>query len=376
MSHYKLKIPARVNVLGNPADANEGDFATISMAVDIFAGAEIEACETVRLAKAQSEDDRLPACVSEFNSGEIEFLCDPDLLLVKAAICVLHRYSEEFRAKYAQRGFSIRLWSDVPRQSGLGGSSLFVLLTLGALRAFYELDPYQHNDYVLSELTQHAEADECGIACGFADRIVPLFGGIAYTDYRGKLLPNPVDEEPYTTYERLDEWVESFPLVLISTGVQRDSGDVHGRMRPKYIEEYQAWLKRGGEYPPMMDWMSGAYETAWRGKIALLKRDWKTFGALMNRNHQLVDAMMSYCGFENGAGWANNLCIQAALENGALGAKLTGAGGGGSVFALTMPGEEEQLMEVWRRTARENGLDHAHVYQVNVARPGLRIERI
>ncbi|MBN2046800.1 MAG: hypothetical protein JW750_03055, partial [Anaerolineaceae bacterium] len=176
--------------------------------------------------------------------------------------------------------------------------------------------------------------------------------------------------------ERLDEWVESFPLVLISTGVQRDSGDVHGRMRPKYIEEYQAWLKRGGEYPPMMDWMSGAYETAWRGKIALLKRDWKTFGALMNHNHQLVDAMMSYCGFENGAGWANNLCIQAALENGALGAKLTGAGGGGSVFALTMPGEEEQLMEVWRRTARENGLDHAHVYQVNVARPGLRIERI
>jgi hypothetical protein len=40
--HYKLTVPARINVLGNPADANEGDFATISVAVDIRAGALIE----------------------------------------------------------------------------------------------------------------------------------------------------------------------------------------------------------------------------------------------------------------------------------------------------------------------------------------------
>ena len=29
---YRLKIPARINILGNPSDANEGDFATISAA--------------------------------------------------------------------------------------------------------------------------------------------------------------------------------------------------------------------------------------------------------------------------------------------------------------------------------------------------------
>jgi hypothetical protein len=38
----KLTIPARINVLGNPSDANEGDFATISAAVDIRAGAVVE----------------------------------------------------------------------------------------------------------------------------------------------------------------------------------------------------------------------------------------------------------------------------------------------------------------------------------------------
>ena len=30
-----LSVPARINILGNPADGNEGDFATISAAVDI-----------------------------------------------------------------------------------------------------------------------------------------------------------------------------------------------------------------------------------------------------------------------------------------------------------------------------------------------------
>lgn len=50
--------------------------------------------------------------------------------------------------------------------------------------------------------------------------------------------------------------------------------------------------------------------------------------------------MMTYCGFEDGAGWANNLLIDVARQNGALGAKLTGAGGGGSVFALPEPGKE------------------------------------
>jgi hypothetical protein len=35
-------MPARINILGNPSDGNEGGFATISPAVDGYAGAEIE----------------------------------------------------------------------------------------------------------------------------------------------------------------------------------------------------------------------------------------------------------------------------------------------------------------------------------------------
>jgi galactokinase/mevalonate kinase-like predicted kinase len=372
---YKLTVPARINVLGNPADANEGDFATISVAVDIRAGVLIEPDQRLILEVLERTDGSFSSDLRlEFDHDAVPLPYDGQLDLLKGAVNRLHGFSAEFRVKAAQHGVHLATWTDVPRQSGLGGSSLFVLLALAGLREFYDLDRQVHNDYVLAELTQRVEAKELGITCGFADRYVPLFGGVAYLDYRGKLHHQKVYKEPYVTYERLDPWVDDLPLVAISTGIQRDSGDVHGRMRPRYVREHDAWALNGGEPPPMVRLMSGAWETAWRGKIALLAGDWQTFGALMNENHRLVNEMMAYCCFEDGAGWANNLLIETALSNGALGAKLTGAGGGGSVFALVNPGQEGKLMELWRQTAIDAGLTSAQIYRPNISRRGLVVE--
>lgn len=373
---YRLTIPARINILGNPSDAVEGDFATISAAVSIHAYAEIyEDDEIVLEQRNRTEEGFETVARQTFRPEEIPLPYDGTLDLCKGAINRLHRYSPEFQGRIKERGVQIATWTEVPRQSGLGGSSLFVLLTLAGLRLHYQLDPLYHNDYILGELTQRVEAKELGITCGYADRYVPLFGGLAYIDYRGKLDQKTLHEEPYSTYERLDPWVDRLPLVAVCSGVKRDSGDVHGRMRPLYIQEHNQWLTNGGEIPPMVRWMHTAWETAWRGKIALLQRNWETFGNLMNTNHQAVDEMMSYSGFPNGAGEANNLLIETALENGALGAKLTGAGCGGSVFALTHPGKEKALMDVWQQTAQEAGLNQATVYQPAFSKQGLHVEK-
>ncbi len=371
---YHLKIPARINILGNPSDANEGDFATITAAVDIFAHARIEENDLIVLEQLHSHHGELRTTDQVvFDPRQIPLPYDDQLDLLKGAINRLHRYSPEFREKLPTKGFHFATWTHVPRQSGLGGSSLFVLLMLAGLRAFYQLDPQLHNDYIFAELTQRVEAKELGITAGYADRYVPLFGGIAYLDYRGKLHQNPLHEEPYVTVERLDPWVDELPLVAISSGVKHDSGDVHGKMRPRYLEEHDTWKSTGGDIPPMVDFMQGAWETAWKGKIALLQKDWGTFGELMNRNHRLVDEMMTYCGFEDGAGWVNNLLIEIALQNGALGAKLTGAGGGGSVFALTKPGKEDKLIQAWQRAAENANLERAQIYLPKISQKGLTI---
>lgn len=369
MAHYQLSVPARVNILGNPGDANEGDFATISAAVDLHAYADIRTSTDYTL--EQTDSDSLPAC---FQPSDLPLPYNGQLDLLKGAINRLYAFSEEFREKLPAHGFHIQIRSDVPRQSGLGGSSLFVLLTLAALRELYALDHRIHNNYILGELCQRVEEIELGIAAGFADRYVPLFGGLAYLDYRGKLHHADIRKEPLATYERLDAYAASLPLVAVTTGVQHDSGDVHGCMRPRYLEEYANWQKQGGEMPPMIQYMSAAWETAWRGKIALLEGELKSFGRLMNDNHRHVDKMMLYCGFSDGAGWANNLFIETALDHGALGAKLTGAGGGGSVFALTEPGQEEKILRLWEETAAGNNLSDAQIYPLKFSSQGLRVK--
>jgi galactokinase/mevalonate kinase-like predicted kinase len=365
----QFSIPARVNILGNPSDANEGDFATISAAIEIRAHAVIDAHENYILEHSSPD---LPPVV--FHPSEIPLAYDENGDLLKGAINRLYALSPEFQEKIFIKGFLLKIWSDVPRQSGLGGSSLFVLLTLAAMREYYGLNQRTHNDYVLAELTQRVEAKELGITCGFADRYVPLFGGLAYMDYRGKLHHAEIGQEPLVTYERLEGLEGDLPLVAVTTGVRRDSGDVHGRMRPRYIVEYEEWRKKGDKMPPMVSFMSEAWECAWRGKIALLAGDLIQFGQLMDENHRLVDEMMRYCGFEDGAGWANNLFIQAAKENGALGAKLTGAGGGGSVFALVNPGAEDKMINLWQEKAKENRLNEAKVLRLTISRKGLIID--
>jgi len=365
----QLIIPARINILGNPSDGVEGAYATISAAIDTYAGAIVEPADEVALEAITREGETL---ARQAFAAPPPYLYDDTLDLLKGAVNRLHAYSPQFRQRLAERGGArIAAWTEVPRQSGLGGSSLLALLALAGLRVFYELDPRIHNDYVLAELCQRVEAKELGITCGYADRYVPLFGGLVYLDYRGKLHQKPIGEEPFVTYERLDAFVPDLPLVIAFTGVARDSGDVHSVMRARYLEEHAAY-ERGGSKPFMLEVMEQVGATAWRGKMVLLHEDWETFGRLMAENHRLVDEMMAYCGLPGGAGEVNNALIEAALAAGALGAKLTGAGGGGSVFALARPGCEEELVEVLRDAAASAGLKDAQVWRAHVDQVGMR----
>lgn len=374
---YELTVPARINILGNPSDALEGDHCTITSAIELRAGAMIEDAEHV-VVEQQDKDafGQLIAGKRHEYADLPPLPYDGDMDLVKAAINRLYAYSPELRSKWSRFRPHIATWTDVPRQSGLAGSTLFVLMTLAGLRALYDLDRYAHNDYALCEMAQRVEAKELGITCGFADRYVPFFGGLAYLDYRGKLFQKEIGEEPYVTYERLDPWVADLPLVIAHTGIIRDSGDVHAVMRGRYLQEH-AQMTRGEVLQPFtVQIMQQVGATAWSGKIALLHNDLAEFGRLMSENHRLVNQMMEYCGFTEGAGWANNVLIEAAMSHGALGAKLTGAGGGGSVFALVRPGDEAQVAAGMRQAALDKGLAHVTVFSTRPTRVGLTITPI
>jgi len=365
---FEVRLPARINVLGNPSDANEGAHQTISAAINLWGRAEVRPSDKLRFRQFPEEEPGEQVSAEADSWEEMDYGRGFDLMV--AATKTLAAYSEEFRARRSEALPEMVFHTEIPRQSGLGGSTVLVLLTMLGLVRFYRLDPRRHNPYVLAELAQRAEEKELNITCGFADRYVPLFGGLAYIDYRGKLFHAPIKEEPYCAYEPLLKFVDHFPLVMCSTGVQHKSGDVHRPMRACYLDEFR---QCGGSYDSggfMVKIMKAIGDTAWRGKIALLEGDLETFGGLMNENHRLVDEMMRYCGFEQGAGEANNRIIRAGLDAGALGAKLTGAGGGGSVFMMTRPGAEREVAEALKKALDEYGYRAGKVFVPSLVREG------
>jgi mevalonate kinase len=134
-------------------------------------------------------------------------------------------------------------------------------------------------------------------------------------------------------------------------------------MRARYLEE----RRRGSG--PLLALARQLGETAWRGKIALLAGDLDVFGRQIDRNQELVDEMMEDCGFASGTGSEVRALVAAARAAGALGAKLTGAGAGGAIFALARPGEEQQLANA----LRAQQLKDSTVFVTSVTAEGLRV---
>ena len=370
---YVLRIPARVNILGNPTDANEGDFATISAAVNIYAGATVEECDEYLFQWIDRDKPMEP--IDEYRTAFLKNLDFDDgdpMMLFKGAMRYLFREYPRLRKQLGKQGIKIAIWTDVPRQSGLGGSSLPILLILEGVRRVYDLSPTDFNPYAISEIAQRIEEKELQITCGFADRYVPHFGGMAYLDYRGKLYHKTINEEPYATYERLDPFVPDTGFIVVSSGVPHDSGDVHSVMRTRYLEDTRRLLEEGAAPSSVLEKFRLVGDTAWRGKIALLRSDLNEFGNLMNENHRLVNEIMYECGFTHGAGEANNLFINTALEGGALGAKLSGAGGGGSVLVFAERNNEDRVVEALEKTIKANHYDSARILKVSVDRAGLK----
>jgi len=81
----------------------------------------------------------------------------------------------------------------------------------------------------------------------------------------------------------------------------------------------------------------------------------------MNENHRIQDSL-SFSGEQN------NSLIDAALEGEALGAKLAGAGGGGTIIALTLQ------PEVTRRALLEAGAET--ILELDRDAGGVRLEEL
>jgi galactokinase/mevalonate kinase-like predicted kinase len=246
------------------------------------------------------------AGVKHVVNGPADLVLDGSYFDVAKAICDFLDLSEE--------RFSLRWSCSVPFRAGLSSSSAMMVSMLSAVLAY--LGRNEHL-YYLAEMARHIELHYL-VLCGYQDAYMCTFGGINYMDFREKQFYRSFGDEPYTTVESLSSCVPELPFILAHTGLKRSSATVHMPIRERWLDGDQEVTRCYNRIAHL----------ARMGKRAMLSADWQTLGELMIENHSIQSDL-------GGSGPENDRLIAAAIQGGALGAKLSGAGGGGTIIALT-----------------------------------------
>jgi galactokinase/mevalonate kinase-like predicted kinase len=301
MKTILCSAPGRCGIIGNPTDMYGG--TVISCSIKYRAFARIEPNHQLELECA----------------GQHLVLEDlDDLALNGDYFDVARAVLDYFRDDCPQ--CRISYWSDIPFAAGVSSSTA---LTVAILYALLQYKDVNYNRYRVAELARYIELNHLRIVCGYQDAYMCTFGGLNYMDFRGKQFYREAAEELYATIEPLNSYVDELPFVLAHTGVSHSSDAVHKPLRERWLEGDQE-VRRGYEE---------IQQLAREGKKALLAKDWERLGWLMNQNHAIQRDL-------GGSGEANEQLIKVALDSGAIGAKLAGAGRGGTIIALNPQPEE------------------------------------
>jgi len=118
---------------------------------------------------------------------------------------------------------------------------------------------------------------------------------------------------------------EKIPLVIANTGITASTTEVVADVRHLKESNPEKFENIFNEYKVLSE----------KAKNALLESDKNLIGKLMNQNHKLLQDITV-------SSEINDKLVEIALNNGALGAKVTGTGRGGLVIALA---KNEEIQE-------------------------------
>ena len=216
-------------------------------------------------------------------------------------------------------GFKVFVRSDVPPGSGLGGSST---LMVAIVKAFSEWKKVKMNKYELAALAFHLEREEIGLGGGKQDQYAAAFGGFNTMYFTSE----GVEVKPLRLKDSVIKELQE-RSILCYTGRARESATI--------IEEQVRDLKKDTS-------KEEAYEESKRlaasiGRALKLK-DVDGAAALLNLAWEQKKKFTSKISNET-----INTLYKTAMDNGALGGKVSGAGGGGFMFFICAPGKREKV---------------------------------
>ena len=223
----------------------------------------------------------------------------------------------------------ISSFADIPAGTGLGSSGSF---TTALLKALYTHRRCHIDQKELAELACHIEIDRLGEPIGKQDQYIASIGGITCLTFHkhGAVTSSPLKINMESIYELEDN------LLLFFTGFSRSAS---GILKDQNIKSQ----KNDSEMIANLHYVKDLGD---RSKTALENGDSRLFGELMHEHWENKK--------RRSGGMSNpqiDQWYQLAINNGAIGGKLVGAGGGG--FLMFMANDRNKL----RRAMSDAGLE-------------------
>ncbi len=212
--------------------------------------------------------------------------------------------------------------ADIPSGTGLGSSGSF---TTALLKALYTHRKRHLHQEELAELACHIEIDRLGEPIGKQDQYIAAIGGITcFTFHKNdKVTAVPLDISMDTLLDLEDN------LLLFFTGFSRSASGI--------LKDQQVRSQKNDE--EMLNNLHYVKDLGYRSKESLENGDTTLFGELMHEHWEHK---------KRRSGGMSNPQIDAwyelGMNNGAIGGKLVGAGGGG--FLMFMARDRSKLRSV------------------------------
>ncbi len=205
---------------------------------------------------------------------------------------------------------TIEVFPHVPKAMGLGGSAALAVSVIGALNQHFDLGL---DDHSVNELAYECEVAAHGTPSGVDNTLATYGSPLLFQKGMGGV---------ESTFETV-RFAEPLPVVVGITGKESLTATMVARVN-------QSWRRAPGRYDKMFDEIG---DLAHAGADAARDGNLAELGELMNVCHGYLHALqLSTRELDE--------LIHIARQNGAIGAKLTGGGGGGSMVALC-PGRSD-----------------------------------
>jgi galactokinase len=356
--------PGRVNMIGDHTDYNDG--FVLPMAID----------RSVRVAAAARDDGTVHVWSKDYEERD-EFPLEGQKRSGSWKDYVRGVFWSLKEAGHPVKGVDLAIESDLPQRSGLSSSAAVELAVAAAATAVSEVVV---EDRDLAQLAQRAENEFVRVQCGIMDQLAIVYGRAGHAllvDCQSLEVSHvPIGEEA------------DFAVTVIDSGVSRDlSKKPYNERREECAEATrqlgvkslrdanESWLRECQHRMPDELFRRARHVLTENERVvqtaeALRRQDLATVGKRMYQSHaSLRDD------FEVSTPELDSLVEIGRRTEGVWGARLTGAGFGGSVVALTRPEASDDLAE---RVLREYASPSGDAATVSVLRAsnGLKVTRV